>query len=264
MNLAARTLDIGEGLCNGDYKFGMTSSGELALCKNGVTGWSAGSYDNAHKAVLQRQGQFVMYTESDVPLWDSDSAGEKNSVLSLASTGVVKITNPNGDVVFEIVPEINSGIGGIDAGDVNVGIITPPVQVEPPVQIEPPILVEPDVPVVVLPEPEVPVVDVPVVVLPEPEPEPEVPVVDVPIVDVLPPGSNINNIINVISNLGSSDGDEAETEDVDVTEADGKGGKGGKGEGGKGGGKGGKGAGKDASKDKSKKTRGLRLRGFGN
>jgi hypothetical protein len=87
------TLEAGEGLargetvasCDGNVSLAMTDSGELVLTVGGKATWSSGTDGIGETAVLDDNGELIVYDAGGEPVFASDTAGFPDAHVDLSS-----------------------------------------------------------------------------------------------------------------------------------------------------------------------------------
>jgi hypothetical protein len=101
--LASQVLSAGTALlsCDGQFKLGMQTDGNLVLYQNGVALWASNTAGTAaDEAAMQSDGNLVLYTSSGSALWDSGTSGEGGAYLTVQNDGNVVIYTASGTVVW--------------------------------------------------------------------------------------------------------------------------------------------------------------------
>lgn len=100
-------LNINDALTsnNGQYQLILQPDGDLVLYRLGYPSglWSSGTKD-AIRAIMQSDGNFVLYDHSGKPLWATGTSGANASFLILQDNGNLVIYRPN-------IQEWESGTG---------------------------------------------------------------------------------------------------------------------------------------------------------
>jgi len=138
-----RKIEKGEYICteNKIFQFGLTNDGVLSICKNGTRVWSLGSnIKSANHVFFQKSGNLVLYTSSDVALWDTSTGGNMNSKLRLSDDGTLTLTNMRNKILWSVQPDISIQqppppiSAPIHTPSISVPTPTPPTPPSPPSQ----------------------------------------------------------------------------------------------------------------------------------
>lgn len=100
--MAAFRLNSGGTRSSPDGRFllAMQADGNLVLYQGTTPLWATGTSGSSYYAQLQADGNFVVYTASDVPVWASGSSGNPGSYLSIQNDGNMNILNQTGQAVW--------------------------------------------------------------------------------------------------------------------------------------------------------------------
>eukprot|EP00562_Extubocellulus_spinifer_P012218 CAMPEP_0178544764 /NCGR_PEP_ID=MMETSP0697-20121206/3288_1 /TAXON_ID=265572 /ORGANISM="Extubocellulus spinifer, Strain CCMP396" /LENGTH=1333 /DNA_ID=CAMNT_0020177297 /DNA_START=5112 /DNA_END=9113 /DNA_ORIENTATION=+ len=95
------TLFQGEFICSpdGNYRFGMSYSGDLSLWTESIMIWSADT-DGGAKVTLQTGGSMVVRDEVGEPIWTSRTSNNRGASLLLGNNGSANIVNVNGLTIW--------------------------------------------------------------------------------------------------------------------------------------------------------------------
>jgi hypothetical protein len=97
--LAGQVLSAGSAIlsCDGQFKLGMQTDGNLVLYQGGVALWASNTAGTAaDEAAFGADGNLVLYTSSGSALWDSGTSGEGGSFLAVQTDGNVVIYTASG------------------------------------------------------------------------------------------------------------------------------------------------------------------------
>jgi hypothetical protein len=87
--------------CNGDYSLIMQSDGNLVLYEGGTALWASGTVGSgADEAIMQGDGNFVVYTSAGSPVWASGTAGDTGAYLDVQNDGNVVIYGASGSALW--------------------------------------------------------------------------------------------------------------------------------------------------------------------
>jgi hypothetical protein len=87
--------------CNGDYSLIMQSDGNLVLYQGSTALWASGTVGSgADEAILQGDGNFVVYTSAGSPVWASNTAGDTGDYLDVQNDGNVVIYSSSGSALW--------------------------------------------------------------------------------------------------------------------------------------------------------------------
>jgi hypothetical protein len=87
--------------CDGRFRLSIQDDGKLVLDKTGQVLWSSpASVTAAAAAVMQADGNFVLYDASSMPLWYSDTAGSAGAVIRLQDDGNLVIYAKDDSVLW--------------------------------------------------------------------------------------------------------------------------------------------------------------------
>jgi hypothetical protein len=87
--------------CNGDYTLIMQSDGNLVLYQGSTALWASGTVGSgADEAILQDDGNFVVYTSAGSPVWASNTAGDTGDYLDVQNDGNVVIYSSSGAALW--------------------------------------------------------------------------------------------------------------------------------------------------------------------
>ena len=83
-------LAVGESLasCDGHLVLAMTGAGDLQLTRDGAAVWSAGTDGAGATAVLEDNGELVVFDVDGAPVYTSDSGGYPDAQLELTADGL--------------------------------------------------------------------------------------------------------------------------------------------------------------------------------
>ena len=97
-------LSAGQSLasCNGEFVLAMQGLGSLVLYQNGTDIWASNpDGSTAVRAILQDDGNFVLYNSSSKPVWDSDTDDNPGDSLVVQNDGNVVIYSASGAVLWD-------------------------------------------------------------------------------------------------------------------------------------------------------------------
>ena len=100
---ANHQLNAGQSLasCNGDYSLDVQGDGNLVLYKSGAALWSSGTAGtSASEAVMQGDGNFVLYNSSGTAEWSSKTNGNNGASLAVQNDGNVVIYSATGTALW--------------------------------------------------------------------------------------------------------------------------------------------------------------------
>ena len=96
------TLGSGQSLSSpsGTYQLTMQADGSLVVHHGGTVVWSSGTSSPGAHALLQGDGNLVVYTNTSQPLWATNSDGNPAAYLVLADDGTVAILSTAGGTLW--------------------------------------------------------------------------------------------------------------------------------------------------------------------
>ncbi len=96
--LVAHALTAGQSLTSPNGQFRLTMQGDGNLVEYGGTSvvWASATNPSGARAVMQDDGNFVIYDSSDSALWASDTSGNPGAYLSLRDTGELSVVSATG------------------------------------------------------------------------------------------------------------------------------------------------------------------------
>jgi hypothetical protein len=100
---AGQQLTAGQSLasCNGDYTLDMQGDGNLVLYQNGTPLWASNTSGSAaDEAIMQDDGNLVLYTSSGSPVWASGTVGNDGADLVVQNDGNVVIYSASGAALW--------------------------------------------------------------------------------------------------------------------------------------------------------------------
>ncbi|HEY5399819.1 MAG TPA: beta-galactosidase [Trebonia sp.] len=100
---AGQQLTAGQSLasCNGDYTIDMQGDGNLVLYQNGTPLWASNTSGSAaDEAIMQDDGNLVLYTSSGSPVWASGTVGNDGADLVVQNDGNVVIYSASGAALW--------------------------------------------------------------------------------------------------------------------------------------------------------------------
>jgi hypothetical protein len=94
-NIDVTTLSFGQSIksCDGRFTLIMQTDGNLVLYFNGVALWATDTNGCGDHAVMQGDGNFVVYAASNAPCWSSNTANNPGAFLTLQNDGNLVIYN---------------------------------------------------------------------------------------------------------------------------------------------------------------------------
>jgi hypothetical protein len=100
---ANQQLGSGQSLasCNGTYSLTMQGDGNLVLRHSGTAVWSSGTAGtSASRAIMQGDGNFVLYTSAGTTVWSSGTSGDSGASLDVQNDGNVVIYGATGTALW--------------------------------------------------------------------------------------------------------------------------------------------------------------------
>ncbi|HEY6492377.1 MAG TPA: protein kinase [Trebonia sp.] len=99
--LAGQSLKAGDSLtsCNGEYKLGMQSDGNLVLYNGSGAVWNSGT-DDAVAADMQGDGNFVLYNSAGTGVWDTGT-NPNGAYLVVDNSGYLAVDSASGSVLWK-------------------------------------------------------------------------------------------------------------------------------------------------------------------
>ena len=96
--LISNALAAGQSLTspNGQFRLTMQGDGNLVEYGGASVVWASGTNPSGARAVVQDDGNFVVYDSSDSALWASDTSGNPGAYLSLRDTGELSVVSATG------------------------------------------------------------------------------------------------------------------------------------------------------------------------
>jgi hypothetical protein len=87
--------------CNGDYQLILGGDGNLVLYQGSTALWASNTAGKASAdAIMQGDGNFVIYSTSGSPIWASNTAGNSGASLSVQDDGNVVIYSSGGAALW--------------------------------------------------------------------------------------------------------------------------------------------------------------------
>jgi hypothetical protein len=87
--------------CDGRFKLVLGGDGNLVLYQGSTALWSAGTAGKpSANAIMQGDGNFVIYSTSGSPLWSSNTAGNNGATLSVQDDGNTVIYSTTGKALW--------------------------------------------------------------------------------------------------------------------------------------------------------------------
>jgi hypothetical protein len=80
---------------DGRFQFIYQTDGNLVLYQQGVPIWNTNTITSPGEAVMQTDGNFVIYWPNGTPYWATNTAGNEGSYLVVQNDGNVVIYNKN-------------------------------------------------------------------------------------------------------------------------------------------------------------------------
>lgn len=110
---AGTTLSAGQSVLspNGLYTLELNTAGELVEQMGSRVMWSTGTVGApGDEAVMQPDGNFVLYSSTETPLWSSGTS-LPGAALSVGDNGALEVSGPTG-VLWSVKPASNSVLSG--------------------------------------------------------------------------------------------------------------------------------------------------------
>jgi hypothetical protein len=100
--LPGATLAAGQTLNSpsGAYQLTMQSGGNLVLHQGATEVWSSGTNSPGSHAVIQSDGNLVVYSNASQALWASNSDGNPGAYLVLTDHGKVAVISTDGATLW--------------------------------------------------------------------------------------------------------------------------------------------------------------------
>lgn len=87
--------------CDGRFRLSIRPNGELVLDESGIELWSTGTAATPAKAaIMQADGNFVLYDSTEAPLWHSQTHGSAGAMLVLQDDGNLVIYGADSSVLW--------------------------------------------------------------------------------------------------------------------------------------------------------------------
>ena len=87
--------------CDGRFTLVLGGDGNLVLYEGGTALWASGTAGKASaRAIMQNDGNFVIYDASGNPLWASNTAGHSGAYLSVQNDGNTVIYSSTGSALW--------------------------------------------------------------------------------------------------------------------------------------------------------------------
>jgi hypothetical protein len=130
----AQVLTAGQAMSPGTCVYAATGSGALCYQTDGnlvnyrgsTAVWASGTQLTGGFAILQNDGNLVVYTSGGQARWASDTGGNPDDELVVQDSGYIALLNPGGTAIWP--PVISGGGGGGGSGGSGGGPGGPPRQ----------------------------------------------------------------------------------------------------------------------------------------
>ncbi|WOS40127.1 MULTISPECIES: hypothetical protein [Xanthomonas] len=76
---------------NGAARLDFSTTGNLEVYTNGALTWQSGTGGSGESAVMQGDGNFVIYNAAGNAIWNTNTSGRKDAYLALASNGALNV-----------------------------------------------------------------------------------------------------------------------------------------------------------------------------